>query len=402
MRGLSGDLSTMPFKDLVAHLVNNKATGTLKLERAGVRKQAVLIDGDVISASSNQIRERLGQLLINTGQLTPEQLTRAVQAQEQHQLFLGKILVTQGVLTEEAMQNALRLKIRETLLDAFNWGEGSFELDPSPPPPPLTMQALDIRVSLEDLQREGEFRETVWQAIRAAFPNGRLRLSLDEAKLVAPPQPGSLDEKLLQLIRTGHAIDEMVATIKTSDFHIYQRLYALYRLEAVKPIEGSDHTYDDLSSFTPFPGDPIVGLGGDEDTDELGEVGEELSDMEVARQARTLLKVGAYHDAEALARRAFEMSPSAENGQLLREAEAGLSSLLRQQLINSRRIPLLLVSPAKLKMMHLSAPEKYLLSRIDGVRDIGSIVKLSPLQELEALKLFQQFIESGLVQLSDA
>jgi hypothetical protein len=48
--------------------------------------------------------------------------------------------------------------------------------------------------------------------------------------------------------------------------------------------------------------------------------------------------------------------------------------------------------------MQLSAPERYLLSRADGTRDLASIVQVSPLHELEALKLFQRLLDQGLVK----
>ena len=47
MRGLSGDFSTMPLKDLVAYLGNRRATGTLRVMRAGVRKIILLREGQV-------------------------------------------------------------------------------------------------------------------------------------------------------------------------------------------------------------------------------------------------------------------------------------------------------------------------------------------------------------------
>jgi hypothetical protein len=58
------------------------------------------------------------------------------------------------------------------------------------------------------------------------------------------------------------------------------------------------------------------------------------------------------------------------------------------------------VSAAQLKTMQLSSPERYLLSRIDGKRDLGSIIGLSPLKELDALKYLQGFVDNGMVKLT--
>ena len=63
-------------------------------------------------------------------------------------------------------------------------------------------------------------------------------------------------------------------------------------------------------------------------------------------------------------------------------------------------VPTLQVPQAQLKTMQLTAPQRYLLSRIDGKRDVAAIVRVSPLHELDALKYFQGFLDSGFVKLS--
>ncbi|HEX4803523.1 MAG TPA: hypothetical protein VFV14_08430, partial [Myxococcaceae bacterium] len=70
------------------------------------------------------------------------------------------------------------------------------------------------------------------------------------------------------------------------------------------------------------------------------------------------------------------------------------------QELMSATVPSLLVSAEKLKDLQLSAPEKYLLSRVNGTRQLSAIVNASPLQELEALKWFRRFVQTGLVKLS--
>jgi hypothetical protein len=374
-RWLSGDLETMPLKDLVSYLGERRASGTLHLERGAVQKQVWLQEGMVVSASSNQPREYLGQFLINMGHLTEDQFLKAYQTQKETKVFLGKILVMIGLVPEPLVTSALSLKLRETLLEAYMWEDGTFVFDATEPTP--AVDGLEARVDLLDVQREGEFRETAWQAIRTVFPNGRLRLTVNEARLPERPARGSVDEKLVALIKDHSRIDDMLLSLHANDFFLYQRLYALYRLGAVK-----------VDTTAP-PEEEVVG--------EV--VGEEQSAEEIAAHAQQFLLEGNPRDAEILAKRAYELAPTPENRDLLGRCEKGLAGELRQELLGRPRVPSLLVAPSMLKTMKLTAPEKYLLSRIDGRRDMQSIISVSPLQELEALKLFQHFIDSGLVAL---
>jgi hypothetical protein len=379
MQGLSGDFATMPLKDVVQYLGNRRVSGKLLVQRGGVFKELTLSEGSVISASSNQPREYLGQFLINMGHLTEDQLSRAFEAQRETDFRLGKILVMQAIVPETTVQSMLSLKFREMLLDAFQWPEGEFQFEIVDIANPL--DGLDVRVDLLDIHREGEFRETAWQAMRSAFPSGGARLAVDERKLAEPRQPGSMDERLVQLIKDGLTIDEMALALHATDFYLYQRLYALYRRDAVKVRE-----------------EPKPAPAAAPETPQI--IGSESSVEEVLQAARMFLENFNYQDAEVLARRAHEMSPSAETADLLKQAEQGLLGALRLVLMEPVQVPTLLVPQAQLKTMQLSAPERYLLSRIDGKRDVGAIVRVSPLHELEALKYFQGFVDSGFVKLT--
>jgi hypothetical protein len=386
MRGLSGDFSTMPVKDLVVHLGNRRVTGVLRLERGDVNKQLMLRDGHVVSASSNLPREFLGQFLINMGHLSEEQFEKAFATQKETSILLGKILVMTGLVSESTVQSTLSLKFRETLLDAFSWEDGEFTFDAvdSLPVP----DGLDVGVDLVDIHREGEFRETAWQAMRAVFPSGRVRLAVDVSRLPEPPQPGSMDARLVSAIQDGLIIDEIALVLHATDFFVYQRLYALYRREAVKVVGEAPASYQ-----------PRVKQRASS-RQQSSVIGSESPAAEVIQAARMFLENGSFKDGEALARRAYEMEPSAETAELLKSAETALLGSLRSTLMESSQVPSLQVAPAQLKGMQMSAPERYLLSRIDGRRDVAAIVHVSPLQELEALKFFAGFVEQGLVKLT--
>lgn len=380
----------MPLKDLVVYLGNKRATGVLALEYGEQRKKIVIREGLVISASSNEPREYLGQFLINLGHITEEQFNKAYETQKETRIFLGKILVMIGAVSEETVKNALSMKVRETLLQAFNWTEGEFEF--SPDAPQEVLEGMELNVDLLDVHREGEFRETAWQAIRAAFPSGDLKLRLNESKLPEQPRAGSLDERLFKFIREGNTIDEMVLALHATDFFLYQRLYALYRLEAVS-VAPDEEESSELEVEVDEPLAPEVSLIGEE-------LGGEASVAEIIDAAETFAAQDNFVEAEALARRAHELAPTRQTEALLRTVESGLLRNLRRTMIEARPVASLTVPPARLRAMQLSAPERYLLSRVDGTRDVPSIIQVSPLQELEALKLFQRFVDTGLVKLS--
>jgi hypothetical protein len=386
MRGLSGDFSTMPVKDLVVHLGNRRATGVLRLEREDVNKQLTLRDGSVVSASSNLPREFLGQFLINMGHLSEDQFEKAFATQKETSILLGKILVMTGLVPEATVQSTLSLKFRETLLDAFHWEEGEFTFHVADGL--AVPDGLDVGVDLLDIHREGEFRETAWQAMRAVFPSGRVRLGVDVSRLPEPPQPGSMDARLVSAIQEGLIIDEIALVLHATDFFLYQRLYALYRRDAVKVIGEAPASYQPRVAQRASSRQPSSVIGS------------ESPAAEVIQAARMFLENGSFKDGEALARRAYEMEPSAETAELLKSAESALLHALRSALMESSQVPSLTVAPAQVKAMQMSAPERYLLSRIDGRRDVAAIVHVSPLQELEALKFFAGFMEQGLVKLT--
>jgi hypothetical protein len=388
MRGLSGDFSTMPLKDLVAYLGNRRVSGTLRVTRAGVRKLILLREGQVLSASSNQTREYLGQFLIHMGHLNAEQFAQAHAQQSEANVPLGQILVLLGWVSEVTVRNTLQLKFRETLLDMFRWEEGEFSFDAGAVP---QIEGVEAGVELMDIHREGEFRETAWQSLRAAFPSGSAYLEVDESRLPEMPRGGSLDATLVERVREGLSIDELVKTLHTSDFLVYQRLYALYRREAIRVVN------------TPPPGRvrPVASPTLEEEVKnlEVAVAGDESHTLELIQAAQSHLENGNFWEGEALARRAHEQAPTPETEALLNSASAALLGLLRRRMLETPQVPSLRVTAAQLKTTRLTTPERYLLSRIDGKRDVGTILGMSPLGELDALKYFQSFMDTGLVQL---
>ncbi|HET8724157.1 MAG TPA: DUF4388 domain-containing protein [Anaeromyxobacteraceae bacterium] len=371
MRGLAGSFSLMPLPELVEFLSRRAVTGSLTCERGAVRKTIYLRDGCAVGAASTDPREFLGQLLINFGHIDEEQLAKAFRTQQETRIRLGKVLAMVGLVQPRVLRDVLSIKIRETLLDVFRWDSGVFRVDEDPPPP--ADDELGVEVPLADILKEAEFRATAWDAFLSQFPSGGATLLVDESRIPATAGEGTIDGKLLALATHGRTIDEIGLALHATEFHLYQRLYALARQGVVTPVE----VVDDVE---PLPGD-------------------ETELQEALDESALLLARGEPGPAEAAALRALGAMPASDTArQALAAAREALSASLRGSL-DRRAVPLVRLSSAEIQALGLDASQKYLLSRCDGRRALGQIAQVAPLDELEVLKAFRGFVDRGVVEL---
>ena len=376
MRGLAGDFATMPLKDLVVYLWNRQATGQLVLEYRGVHKEVLLENGAIYNASSNLPREYVGQYLINLGHITEDQFHRAYATQNETKVFLGRILEMIGAVSRETLEVVLSTKFRETILDAFNWVEGSFRFEQGKKPP--QPDGIRVDVPLIEVHKESDFRVQAWNLMRQTFPSGACTLSLLEHNLVEPPKPGSIDEKMFATIGAGQTIDEMALKLHATDYFLYNRLYAYFHMGALQVHE---------------PSGPQLDIGVD-----LG-LGDSPTAEQLLANARTFFEKTNFRDAWTLAKRSNEVTPTLDAALLMREIDVAWLPALRADFVSSGKVPGMLIGPEQLAKLTLTAPERYLLSRVDGKRDVENILRIAPLREFEALVAFDRFLTQKWIRL---
>jgi hypothetical protein len=374
VRGLAGSFSFMPLPELVEFLARHGATGSLTCERGAVRKTVYLRDGNAVGAASTDPREFLGQLLINFGHIDEEQLAKAFRTQQETRIRLGKVLAMVGLVLPRVLREVLSIKIRETLLDVFRWESGVFRVEEEPPA--LSDDELTVSVPLSDILKEAEFRATAWDAFLSQFPSSGATLLVDDSKIPASAGEGTIDGKLLMLAAHGRTIDEIGLALHATEFHLYQRLYALARQGVV--------TAADIE---------IVEEPAAEDS---GQVNAALG------ESARLLAEGRPAEAELAAARALGALPSSDEArQALAAAREALGASLRASL-DRRSVPVVRLSSGEIAALGLDAAQKYLLSRCDGRRALGQIAQVAPLDELDVLKAFRGFVDRGVVELRAA
>lgn len=381
MPDLRGQLGFMPCQDVFRYLGNRRLSGTLTASKGAVEKKVVIHEGSAVSAASTDPREYLGQLLINGGFLSEEQFNQAYQTQLATKVPMGQILTMIGLVPEEMIQKALEVKVRETALDICDWRSGTFEFSAHAP---TLRGGVPYAIPLLDLCVEADQRARAWIAFRKVLPDGDTRIELVPGR--APPVPrGSLDERLFSLLEGGCTIDELLLSLHSTEYPLYRRLYALVQegIVAVRR-EGAEAAAQPEAWFpeqTPVPRReapaPIA---------------------ELLARARAALAAGSFDEATEVASRILDRGGEPLAVEVLKEAEGARLAELKKKLLSEKRVPLLLVDRGQIRGMPLSPPERYLLSRIDGARELGAIVRVSPLRELDALRLVDRFLSQGMIR----
>jgi len=252
--GISGNLKTMEFSELLQWCKNGQKMGTLTLSREGIVKNIYFEAGRIISAGSNDPREYLGQFFVNQGLISEVQLKEAFETQKQTGVLLGKILVMTGLVEEKQLEETLRVKIMETIFDIFLWREGVFHFHDEQ----LSYSGLHIQIEMDvdSCVFEGARRYDEYMRCRKLLPHNGIRFKRTE--LV----PSDLEKKprlkrLLELLGTGRSVGELCLEFHSNEYKILVKLQELLtkRLIAIdeKSLQALAPEESEKSSATRYP-----------------------------------------------------------------------------------------------------------------------------------------------------
>jgi|GEM_PF-6008397 len=124
---LEGDFESFSLADLFQSLYLNKHSGTLKVGD-GVNEKMIYFSKGSICLHSRGTREvsRLGDILVDAGKISEEDVSRALRVQKKSGKLIGEILVEENLVEEEEINEAIREKIKEELFDIFLWDNAFF------------------------------------------------------------------------------------------------------------------------------------------------------------------------------------------------------------------------------------------------------------------------------------
>jgi len=190
---MRGDLEKMPLTDIFQTIGHAKMEGLLRVCNPVEQRLVHFRDGIVkIVVPPRSATRRLGQRLVQAGVLDQDQLRLALLEQRKEHKPLGELLVGSGYVTPEQIEDIITLQVTEELFGLFTWEHGEFEFFKGPVEDPAVLERLDgcPEFDVDSLLLEVARRSDEWGSILSALR------SLDEVPVPAAEagQVEGLDE----------------------------------------------------------------------------------------------------------------------------------------------------------------------------------------------------------------
>ena len=223
---IKGSLREASLPDVLQLLSMGKKTGCLAVTHKTNFGYIYFEKGKISYASIVNRRDRIGDMLIKAGSITPEQLQNAIDAQgKQRDKRIGDLLVDLGFITREKLHDHVRVQIEEAVYLLFTWNEGTFNFEADVRP---ERQDLLVSINPESLLLEGARRVDEWTLIEKKIPTFDAVFDADWRKLAATDLPLSNEQQtVLQHIDGRRDVTGLIEATGLVEFEVGKALYGL-------------------------------------------------------------------------------------------------------------------------------------------------------------------------------
>jgi hypothetical protein len=372
---IRGTLKTMSVADLLQFLAAGRKTGTLNIGRGSINKQIFLEEGLIVGSSSNDPRERLGQVLLHYNRIKESDLQIGLDIQRHSGGRLGTILAAQGLMSQDDIMDVLRTRTLEIIYDLFIWEEADFEfVDQDRLPEDL----IRIQVDATRVIMDGIYRVDEWARYRKVIKSERTIFELNPGWTQAANESKETRDVLFHVDK-GMTTAEICYNLHTSLFHASALLCELVDRSVIK-VTGEAPPPAEEQSENPAPRLP-------ETVPELLS----LAHAELAESPENALT--AIH-------KALNQQPNNFDAQQLREkAEQKLITQIYQNGVPPQGIPRMLVSVEQLEQLRLDPQEGFVISRINGELDVAAVVSVCPFREADTLRIIKKLLTSEIIEM---
>lgn len=233
---LRGTLRDFSLGEILQLISFQRKTGVLTVEGEEDTVSVSFLDGKVVAADSvkRRFENRLGNLLVRAGKLTPATLNQVLEEQKRLEQRIGFVLINRGIVSPGDLQAALRTQILNLIYRLFRWKDGryyfsqeksvEYEVDHFTP------------VATENILMEAARMSDEWPLIQSRIPSldivFRRAPGAEELGVVSEEEekkPGTLgvppEEAIVwKLIDGKRSVTEITESTFLSDFDVVKAL----------------------------------------------------------------------------------------------------------------------------------------------------------------------------------
>jgi len=198
-----------PFALAVMELWRNRETGVLRCVGPLDNRTVYVSRGVPVFARSERNADRLDQMLVRQGVITPDQVQKSleVQAKTPHKR-VGQILLEMNAITLEQLHSTVKTQVQNLVLSLFTWSDGKYMFEPGALP---TQEAITLDWDTPGAVLQG-LRGLPLNYIRPlAPPRDAVIERSPETGILAELQLTSAEQKLLALLVGRHPMEQLLA-----------------------------------------------------------------------------------------------------------------------------------------------------------------------------------------------
>lgn len=244
---LSGDLAIVPIGAILQLLQLEVQTGVLFVTDGKTEITIAIRRGliDLVQARGAGAEFRLGRYFVERGLVSPEDIDGTLRAGSSKKepppsgrWLLGDLLVDSGRVTPGQLRDALARQSSELVYDVLRWPAGRFEFRKEPPPPLAESALLGLPVA--SVVMEGFRRVDEWRQIEARLGSFDSILLTDAGAVdaVGVGRLAGAEQKLLEMVDGERTVRDIVEQSHMSSFDACKILFQLLESRLVRRRSG--------------------------------------------------------------------------------------------------------------------------------------------------------------------
>ncbi len=219
---LEGSLRDFGLADILQLIFFQRKTGVLTIEGRMDRVRLLFIEGNIVGAESKRRIEanRLGKVLVKKGLLDEKDLQAVLDEQKNTNVKLGNLLVRKGFTSKEAIEDILIQQIKETVIQIFNWKEGTYEFNPQAVP---LDKDIPIQLDTQHLLMEGLRIVDEWTLIEGKITLDSIFIKKSSLVEELPTE----EKEIFDLVDGENDVSTIIDITAKDDFTVSKTLVSL-------------------------------------------------------------------------------------------------------------------------------------------------------------------------------